>query len=99
MSKACIPRLKIFHLHRKQFVAHWKMSAPSLLMMALYSRLVQFLPSVKMIFTADTTSCSLEDIGRLIKRWGEMKGFTAHHHLQNLYESLVSKYSAEVKIC
>ena len=49
--------LKNLPLHRKQFVAHWRMSATSHLMTALYSRSEQFLPSERMIFTADTALC------------------------------------------
>ena len=51
------PLLKICPLHRKQFAVRWKMFVTSHSMTALYSRLAQFRPSVKMIFTADTVSC------------------------------------------
>ena len=49
--------LKNLPLHRKQFAVRWKMFVTSHSMTALYSRLAQFRPSVKMIFTADTVSC------------------------------------------
>ncbi len=76
------------------FIAVWFMNSTSV-DQALAKVITNWLSDNKL----DTASCSLEDIGRLIKRWGEMKGLTGHRHLQNLYESLVSKDSTEVKTC
>ena len=52
-----IPLSKICPLHQKQSAVHWKIFVILHLMMALYLKSELFLPSVKMIFMADTVSC------------------------------------------